>query len=43
MQRGVLVETGDTERVYTNPQHSYTRHLIEAIPSRKHLSGSDQK
>ena len=43
MQRGVLVETGDTEQVYTNPQHSYTRHLIEAIPSRKHLSGSDQK
>ena len=40
MQRGVLVETGDTEQVYTNPQHSYTRHLIEAIPSRKHLPRS---
>lgn len=38
MQRGVLVETGDTEQVYTNPQHPYTRHLIEAIPSRKRLS-----
>ena len=38
MQRGVLVETGDTEQVYTNPQHPYTKHLIEAIPSRKRLS-----
>ena len=38
MQRGVLVETGDTEQVYMNPQHPYTRHLIEAIPSRKRLS-----
>ena len=42
MQRGVLVETGDTEQVYTNPQHPYTRHLIEAIPSRNHLSPSKQ-
>ena len=35
MQRGVLVETGDTEEVYVHPQHPYTRHLIEAIPSRE--------
>ena len=40
MQRGMLVETGDTEQVYTNPQHPYTRHLIEAIPSRNHLPRS---
>ena len=41
MQRGLLVETGDTEQVYTNPQHPYTRHLIEAIPSRNHLPRSE--
>ena len=35
MQRGVLVETGDTEEVYVHPRHPYTRHLIEAIPSRE--------
>ena len=40
MQRGMLVENGDTEQVYTNPQHPYTRHLIEAIPSRNHLPRS---
>lgn len=35
MQRGVLVETGDTEAVYRHPQHPYTRQLINAIPRRE--------
>ena len=35
MQRGVLVETGETETVYRHPQHSYTRQLINAIPRRE--------
>lgn len=43
MQRGVLVETGDTEQVYTNPQHPYTQHLIDAIPSRNHLPDSGER
>ena len=34
MQRGLLVEVGETEAVYHNPQHPYTRQLIEAIPHR---------
>ncbi len=35
MQRGVLVETGDTETVYCHPQHPYTQQLINAIPRRE--------
>lgn len=34
MQRGVLVEEGETEQVYAHPQNDYTRHLIAAIPTR---------
>ena len=32
MEKGEIVETGDTEDVYLNPKTSYTRSLIEAIP-----------
>lgn len=35
MKRGVIVETGEVNDVFNNPQHEYTRELIEAIPSRK--------
>ena len=30
--RGQIVETGTTDQVLTNPQHSYTRALIDCIP-----------
>lgn len=32
MQRGVVVEYGETHKVLGDPQHPYTRKLIEAVP-----------
>ena len=35
MQRGVLVEEGETDEVFFHPQHEYTQRLIAAIPTRR--------
>ena len=35
MYRGDIVESGETESVFTNPQHEYTQRLIAAIPARE--------
>ncbi|MEL7082676.1 MAG: ABC transporter ATP-binding protein, partial [Pseudomonadota bacterium] len=32
MQAGQIVEQGDTEKVLSDPRHSYTRALIDAAP-----------
>jgi len=32
MQGGRIVEEGDTERIFTDPHHAYTRHLLAAEP-----------
>ncbi|MEY9847998.1 peptide/nickel transport system ATP-binding protein [Streptacidiphilus sp. BW17] len=32
MRRGQVVESGPAERVFTAPQHAYTRRLLEAVP-----------
>jgi microcin C transport system ATP-binding protein len=32
MTRGQIVETGPVEEIFTNPQHTYTRHLLAAEP-----------
>jgi len=34
MQRGQVVEHGEVARIFTDPQHAYTRALIEAAPGR---------
>ncbi|WP_295587691.1 ABC transporter ATP-binding protein [uncultured Oscillibacter sp.] len=34
MQRGVLVEQGDTDQVFYHPRHPYTQRLVAAIPTR---------
>jgi peptide/nickel transport system ATP-binding protein len=33
MHRGEIVESGETDEVFSNPRHAYTRRLIDAVPS----------
>jgi peptide/nickel transport system ATP-binding protein len=32
LRYGAVVEMGDTDKVFGNPQHSYTKHLLTAVP-----------
>jgi peptide/nickel transport system ATP-binding protein len=32
MYRGKIVESGPAEQILENPQHEYTRALIDAVP-----------
>ncbi|MEA3119043.1 MAG: microcin transport system ATP-binding protein [Paraburkholderia sp.] len=34
MEQGVLVESGPVERIFAEPRHPYTRHLIQSRPRR---------
>lgn len=38
MRQGVLVERGDTETLFNNPQHEYTQQLLGAIPDSPYIS-----
>lgn len=41
MQRGQVVESGQTEQVLTRPEHSYTQALMAAVPRLKRSGGHD--
>mgnify|MGYP002623838681 CR=1 FL=1 len=36
MREGKIVESGETEEIFSHPKEAYTRNLIEAVPSRMH-------
>ena len=33
MRRGEVVEQGEADRIFEDPQHDYTRELLAAVPS----------
>lgn len=42
MKDGVIVEQGNTEKVFEEPQHAYTRRLLDAEPKAKESTVSDR-
>ncbi|MFE4501999.1 dipeptide ABC transporter ATP-binding protein [Rhodococcus sp. NPDC056743] len=40
MRNGHLVEVGSSADVIANPQHAYTRHLLNSVPSRLSVRGN---
>jgi ABC-type oligopeptide transport system ATPase subunit len=40
LRRGVVLEMGATDRVFTNPQHPYTKMLLASVPQLHHKWGA---
>ena len=38
MYHGEIVEQGDTEEIFNNPQHEYTKKLVEAVSARRRVN-----
>ncbi|NLV86997.1 MAG: ABC transporter ATP-binding protein [Clostridiales bacterium] len=38
MYRGQIVEQGDTEQIFSDPQHEYTKKLVSAVSTRRRMN-----
>jgi len=41
MQRGTIVEQGPTARIFANPEHPYTKSLLDAVPGKEWINALD--
>ena len=42
LEKGEIVESGPTARIFRNPAHSYTRALLRALPPVLHMNGAER-